>query len=1554
VTEETHRRERPGAPPRRRIPFPLTADDPLELLDRGERDAAFDAIERLIVEPERVNAWIAYIEAVAAAAGRAPATAVEPGLRPEACEAIVAAGVREAVLLGRVDVGELEDLLRSPEALFSLHFDALSRPDSYFLQRLEHEASEILEPQSFSDADDLGPDALFQILKGCMPALTREEFDRGYAAHLRGPKRERAIAGGAEAVPAAKRATGPQGARSDEALAPPPALVLTLSSVTPSAADPSSPAPWNAEPWEAAATASFGDSRSDMLAFREGLEPAERADLRWYLEEFHRFPEGGHLTRAKRVLERLDRFGRELIAPLAQLPEAARWLEAVRAAGRGRLELRAQSRGDEVALRSPWELLRLGDGALLADLGVSVVRRTAEVRPPRPRQTASKRLRVLVVTSRPSDSGFLDHRVTPRAVLDVLETRGDVELVFLRPPTFESLRDELQRARSEGQPYEIFHFDGHGGIRMDPHTGSPEVFLAFETGPSGKAGNAGEPGKLDPVGALDLGAELRSASVPCAVLEACRSASELVPGAHLAAEILRSGVACVLAMSHSVHLDMTRELSRGLYEAIGRGLPFSAAVACAQERARRNRGRRVSAHDDAAAVEIEDWFAAQLYQGVEDPVLLPAASPAEAKGAVRDDGEGSSAPGARRPLLDTLPPPPRGGFQGRGLELHALERAVRANPCVVLHAPGGSGKIALAREAAEWWVRSGLFKDGAVFVSLEGGLSAEGVLARAGEALEGFEFHKHPPEARLRDLIADRAVLFILDNFESVLPAFGGRPEILDGYARLAGVMGQGDSRVLITSRDWKVPVEGVHGVPVLGLPEDEGAVLLKGLLEALGLSPAEREERGLTGELLRALSRATFGHPLSLELISSPLAELGAERTLRELSELLRSAEQEHPEPRNRSLAASFAFSGRHLDPEARAVLPTLALIAGGAPEEAARRVAGLDELEWRRARQALVRAGLVQVFGPFLRPSPALEEAAGVEVPEEMAGRFIEVFLAFAMEGYQKLRSPEAQTAMVYLGSSEAAFRRALREALGRAQVKEAFCIADTLRMYLELSGRAAEGGRLMEELSAHAGTGSRSLTDTQIRSRAAVARAAAEPDGALRDLEALLASARGREEPEWRFERARIAAEVARVLDDRLYRSLEALPFLDEAERNYKSLEDDGEIDSANRSAVLGDRANALNSLGRFDEALAAAEETLLLHRARGDLSAEARGVGRCGHILWAAGKTAEARRRYEEALDLVRLAGDVGYQGTVLHALGTIARDQGDFHEAASRLRMAHAAFHRAGDGRGEARVLNTLGNVEQVRGDLEAAVSWYARSLESFRALGDLQGEASARSNRAIALSKQIERSRDSDQARRLLNEAIAEGRAALEMYGRFHDPVSIATSENNLAAILLRAGQLEKAEALALRALATWERLRHPDRWQTLWILEYIATARGDAALAAEYRDRKEEAHREAQDLSARLDPRAVPALVGVALQARARGLALSDALAAAGLEDPESALRTIVHAEPWLHAHLTALAEGRPRPSADPPAAFRELLDDAWAAAEGEGEARPPPLTAP
>lgn len=177
-----------------------------------------------------------------------------------------------------------------------------------------------------------------------------------------------------------------------------------------------------------------------------------------------------------------------------------------------------------------------------------------------------------------------------------------------------------------------------------------------------------------------------------------------------------------------------------------------------------NTERWLTLGPDPETLDLQDWPIPQLYQVGDDPVLQPQSAGPAATGSPTTPTDG----------LHGFPPAPRYRFQGRAWELLGLERAFTKHPAVLLHAMGGMGKTALAREAAHWWRRTGRFRT-AVFHSFEQQAGAERVVQVLGQALAGENFSSLGSEeqwpAAVR-LFRSEPVLLVWDNFKSTLPAF--------------------------------------------------------------------------------------------------------------------------------------------------------------------------------------------------------------------------------------------------------------------------------------------------------------------------------------------------------------------------------------------------------------------------------------------------------------------------------------------------------------------------------------------------------------------------------------------------------------------------------------------------------------------------------------------------------------------------------------------------------------------------------------------------------------
>jgi len=234
--------------------------------------------------------------------------------------------------------------------------------------------------------------------------------------------------------------------------------------------------------------------------------PEAAGELKWYLEDYWKWPYGGFAERARAVEAMAARLGRLLFRQLLDGTGEViyRWLyESDR-----RLKVAVRG-GSPAGMSLPWELLHDGQGFLVlrSRSPVSVVRQLSGVMNAPLDREFDPPLRVLLVTARPEEAGFVDQRVIARGLLDAVEARRPVgsvpiEVELLRPPTVAALRRRLE---DKDRPIHVLHFDGHG--IFDAVTG--RGFLALED----------DAGGLDRVEAGVLAQSLQDSGVRLAVLD---------------------------------------------------------------------------------------------------------------------------------------------------------------------------------------------------------------------------------------------------------------------------------------------------------------------------------------------------------------------------------------------------------------------------------------------------------------------------------------------------------------------------------------------------------------------------------------------------------------------------------------------------------------------------------------------------------------------------------------------------------------------------------------------------------------------------------------------------------------------------------------------------------------------------------------------------------------------------------------------------------------------------------------------------------------------------
>ncbi len=305
-------------------------------------------------------------------------------------------------------------------------------------------------------------------------------------------------------------------------------------------------------------------------------------------------------------------------------------------------------------------------------------------------------------------------------------------------------------------------------------------------------------------------------------------------------------------------------------------------------------------------------------------------------------------PAAQRPLsaaaLDafaTTPlPVPLTPLIGREREVAALvdllgQEGVRL---VTLTGPGGTGKTRLAIRVTE--VLQGEFADGVAFVGLAPISDPTLVLPTVAQALGVRAAAGRPLMEQLADVLRERAVLLILDNFEQVVDAAPHVTDLLTAAPCL---------RVLVTSRvPLRLSAEHRFPVPPLSLPAPVSSPHLADLAqsEAVDLfivrAKAVRPDFTLTPanvDAVPAICARLDGLPLAIELAAARVGILPPQALVKRLEQrlvMLTGGARDLPE-RQQTMRRTIAWSYDLLSPEEQTLFRRLAVFVGGFTLEAA-----------------------------------------------------------------------------------------------------------------------------------------------------------------------------------------------------------------------------------------------------------------------------------------------------------------------------------------------------------------------------------------------------------------------------------------------------------------------------------------------------------------------------------------------------------------------------------------------------------------------------------------
>lgn len=301
---------------------------------------------------------------------------------------------------------------------------------------------------------------------------------------------------------------------------------------------------------------------------------------------------------------------------------------------------------------------------------------------------------------------------------------------------------------------------------------------------------------------------------------------------------------------------------------------------------------------------------------------------------------------------------------GRRTDLAALQLLLESSRVVTVLGPGGTGKTRVAHalggevsarmpvalvELAP--LRSG--EDLVAAISGTLGLS-EADLAPGGLTRTRI----HDARQRLRDALAARPSLLILDNCEHLIDA------VADVVSDL--IAASPHLTVLATSRaPMAITAESVYPLPPLAIDDDGSPAIELFRARALAVRPSVRLDRGEVERLCRTLD----GLPLTIELAAARVRTLSVEEINARLVDrfaLLRSGDRTSPE-RHRTLRAVIDWSWNLLEAPERAALRRLCRFPAGFTADAAATAAQWGEVvDVADALEGLVNQSMLSVVEP------------------------------------------------------------------------------------------------------------------------------------------------------------------------------------------------------------------------------------------------------------------------------------------------------------------------------------------------------------------------------------------------------------------------------------------------------------------------------------------------------------------------------------------------------------------------------------------------------------
>ena len=1061
-----------------------------------------------------------------------------------------------------------------------------------------------------------------------------------------------------------------------------------------------------------------GRQSAPPVAFQNPLANSDYEEINWYLGDYLDNPFGAAPARAEAVETGLRNLGRALFqATFRGNEESFRLYSEATSAGLAECTLSIISEQPEF-LALPWELMNEPDAGYPATQMASVARRLDQASPPVPQEQASApQFNVLLVSPMPvSPTSVVEgsgvegsgapiqesHGQQATETIKVLESLNiQVELDYLRPPTWESLRRVLEERSGH---YHVVHFDG----------------ITITSGTAGDSADDSEPAlvpafipdlvfedenyQADPVSVSRVAQLLLSAQVSLVVLAAGQQpnsghAPHLWPAAGRV--LAQAGVPQAAILPHALHgADTTEQFLREMYQALTQGSDLGTSLA----RARRSLMDEPHRLTLTGKKVFWDWIAPQIYESaqyfppiIEEDAPDPLAPPVIAGAEEEDTGT-------------PLPAAGQYGLVGRNLEIRQVERHFQLSPVVLLSGDTGAGKTELALGIARWSQRTLLdqLPGGVYYSTFEASHPAglERIIHEIGTSAAGLEFaDMNARQQRLwvLDYLQKRPSLLVWDNVQNV--AGNGLREgsgllTLDEQAELNEFIAQvtqgaSGSRVLLVSQHPSLPWLDApfQHQTLAGLRGHDRQELAGKILEK-----AEIDSARVTPEFLVLLDLLE-GHPLAMQIASPLLKEVPASVLLADI----RRGVEELPEDaveegRPSYLTAVMESSWSKMTHRSRTHLPMLALfqrrammdILNHITQEGAYRSAMGEELGWGACRTMLrsaQAAGFLEPVSPSVyQIHPALPWFYGRKLTQQLSGpairqlelEFLRVYADTADYFMESLYENQASGVTAIL-AEEGNLTQALGLALEAEQWDSGQLLVQPLAQVYRMQKRYPELQRLRGQLLESVG----------------VTAAEAQERGSI-EL--------------WVYLQGTAASEATELLD------LNTAEALNQQLLEYLVAQPEGEQDP--RTAAVYHQFGII-SLNRrlWDEAAGWLQKSLAIIEDGEDLHSVADDHYALGQVRQAQRLYTEAKEWYQKALDIHQRVPDEEEMVKDYRALGIICHLKFEYQESQSWYYRARDLVEESRDEETAVQIYIQLGNLCHAQYLYDEARDFYQQALD---------------------------------------------------------------------------------------------------------------------------------------------------------------------------------------------------------------------------------------------